>query len=267
MNTDDDEAADRTCDGLGEEHNPGWDLHVMTEFQATGEVEGLFGHEIAVGLEEHDGDGSSGNDITGNEFGENVEIYLLVGDRVEDAEREDEDRADDNGEEEGPKWHLRVVDLNGNHSQDKGKNKKGSEPPVGDVTVAGHEASVNILFFLDAGAELLHNIAPIPQVGMSDDRGESGKVEGVIEGESQGEEDGGVVAVFLRVEKAVGKNLENIEWGASVCVGLTGSDREVGRVQSVGEVQDGDDKPEPEQERHYGVHLGPPLERPVRASH
>ena len=233
----------------------------MTEFQAAGEVEGLFGHEIAVGLEEHDGDGSPGNDIAGNEFGENVEIYLLVGDRIKDAEREDEDRADDNGEDKGPKWHLSVVDLDSNRSHDKGEDEKDSEPPVGNVTVAGHEATVDILFFPDAGAELLHDITSIPQVGMGDDGGESGKVESVIEGETEGEEDGGVVAVFLRIENAVGEDLENIEWGASVRVGLTGSDREVGRVQSVGEVQDGDDKPEPEQERYYGVHLGPPLER------
>ena len=261
LNADSDKARDCGGDDLSEEHDSGWDLHVMTKFQVSREVEGLFRHDGAVNLEDHNGDGLPGNDVAGDELGENVESQLLVGDRTEDAEWEGEDQGDDYGEKESPEWHLRVVNLDGNHSEDEGCYENCTEPPIGDGTVASHEARVNVLLFLDAGAKLLHNVTSVPQVGVGDDGSESSKTQAVVDGKCCGHEDGGVVTVLLHIEKTIRNDLETVVRGTGIGVGLRGDDGEVCRVPSVREVEDRGDEPEPERERHHGVPLGPPLKR------
>ena len=114
MNADNDEAGDRGSSGLSEEHDPRGDLHIVTKFQVTGEVEGLFRHYGSIHLEDHNGDRFSGNDVTGNELGEDVESQLLVGNREEDAEGEDKDQGKGDGKDVSPEWHLRIVHLDGN---------------------------------------------------------------------------------------------------------------------------------------------------------
>ena len=200
----------------------------MTKFQVARKVEGLSGHDIAINLEDHNGDGSSGKDIAGNELGGDVESHLLVGDCKEDAEGEDEDQGQSGAEEVSPEWHIRVVNHNCNRSKDEGNDENGTEPPVGNVTVARHEARVNIPLVLGAGAELLHNITSVPQVSVGDNCSDSGEAQAVVDCERRGEEDGGVVAVFLHVEETVGNDLDNVVWLAGVRIGLSGDDREVG---------------------------------------
>ena len=126
------------------------------------EVKGLFGHDGAIDLEDHDGNGSSGNHVAGNELGEDVESQQLVGDRKQDAEGKDEDQCEDDGEDVSPEWHLRVVNLDGNGSKDEGDDENNSKPPMRDVWVASHQAGVNILLVLDRGAEPLHDVTPVP---------------------------------------------------------------------------------------------------------
>jgi len=168
LNGDTDGTGDRYCNGLRENHDPGWDLDVVTKFQVAGKIKGLFGHGGGISLEDHNGNGSSGHNIAGNEFGDDVEVHLLVCDRKEKAEGEDKDRGENDGEEVGPKWHIRVVGHGSNRSKGEANGKNGTEPPVGNVTVARHEARVDIPLVLGAGAELLHDITPVPQVSVSD---------------------------------------------------------------------------------------------------
>ena len=261
LNTDNYKAGDRGGSGLSEEHDPRRDLHVVTKFQVTGEVEGLFRHDGSVDLEDHNSDRLSGNDVTGNELGEDVESQLLVGNRKEDAEGEDEDQGEDDGEDESPERHLRIVHLDGNRSEDEGNGENDGEPPVGDIAVAGHEAGVNILLVFDLCAELLHNVTSVPQVGVGDNGGESGEAQTIVDDKRRGEEDGRVGAVLLHIEETVRDDFEGVEWETGVRVSLRGGNREVGGVPCVREVDDWDDEPEPEQERNHGVYLGPPLEK------
>lgn len=155
----------------------------MTKFQVARELDGLSDYAVAIGLEDHNGDGSSGNDIASNELSQDIESHLLVGDGKEDADGKDEDQGDNEGEDVGPKWHLCVVNFDGNCSEDEGNDKNDSEPPVRDVTVTRHEARVNILLILDAVTELLHNVTSVPQVGVSNDCSESGKAQGIADSE------------------------------------------------------------------------------------
>ena len=96
---------------------------------------------------------------------------------------------------------------------------------------------------------------------MSNNGGERGETQAVVDDERRGEEDRGVVAVLLHIEEAIRYDFESVEWETSVRVGLRGGNREIGGVPCVCEVDDWGDEPEPEQERHHGVRLGPPLER------
>ena len=168
LNGDADDTGDCRCDGLRENHDPGWDLDVVTKFQVVGTLKGLLAHGGGINLEDHNGNGSSGNNIAGNEFGDDVEVHLLVCNCLEKAKGEDKDRGENDGEEVSPKWHFRVVGHGGNRSKGEANGKKGTGPPVGNIAVARHEARVDILLVLGAGAELLHNITPVPQVGVSD---------------------------------------------------------------------------------------------------
>ena len=261
LNDDNDETGDDGGGVLSDEHDSGRDLHVMTKFQVAGEIEGLFRHDGAINLEDHNSNGLPGGGVTGNELGEDVENQLLVGDRKEDAEGEDEDQGKDDAEYVSPEWHSRVVHLNGNPSEDEGDDENDGKPPVGNGAVASHETGVNILLVFYAGAELPHDIASVPQVGVSNNRGEGGEAQAVVDDERRGEEDGGVGAVLLHIEDTVRNDLGNVVRDTSVRVSLRGGDRHVGGVPSVREVEDRDDEPEPEQERNHGVHLGPPLER------
>ena len=162
LNADDNDAGDRGGSGLSEEHDSRRDLHIVTKFQVTGEVEGLFRHDSSIHLEDHNGDGFSGNDVAGNELGEDVESQLLVGNCEEDTEGEDKDQGKSDGKDVSPEWHLRIVHLDGDRPEDEGNDESGSEPPVGNVAVARHEAGVNILLVFDVCAELLHDVTSIP---------------------------------------------------------------------------------------------------------
>ena len=261
LDEDDNKAGDRGGGGLSEEHDSGRDLHIMTKFQVTREVEGLFRHDHAINLENHDGNGPSGNDIAGDEFRKDVESHLLVGNRKENAKGEGEDQRKDDSEDVSPERHIRVVNLDGNGSEDESSDKKGAEPPVGNIAVARHETGVNVLLVLDAGAKLPLDVTPVPQVGVGDDGGESGEAQTIVHHECRREEDGGVVAVLLHIEETVRNDLHGIVRLAGVRVSLSGGDREVGGIPGVREVDDRDDEPKPEEERNHGVQLGPPLKR------
>lgn len=67
-------------DGLGNEHAAGWDFHVLTEFEILGEVEALGHGYVAVGFEQHHGDGAAGLDVACDEFA--VPFIYLACDNV-----------------------------------------------------------------------------------------------------------------------------------------------------------------------------------------
>jgi hypothetical protein len=67
-------------DDLAGEHGPGRNLHVMTELEIRGERKSLGHGNVTPGLEHHHGDGTSGKCVSDDEFGNDVETDLLVGD-------------------------------------------------------------------------------------------------------------------------------------------------------------------------------------------
>ena len=60
LNDDNNEAGDDGGGVLSDEHDAGRDLHVMTKFRVAGEIEGLFRHDGAINLEDHNAMGFLG---------------------------------------------------------------------------------------------------------------------------------------------------------------------------------------------------------------
>ena len=63
-----DDAGPDRGDGLADEHGSRGDLHVLSELEVLREVEALGHGDVAVGFEEHHGEGFAGLDVAGHEL-------------------------------------------------------------------------------------------------------------------------------------------------------------------------------------------------------
>lgn len=94
------DGGDEGGDDLDEEHDAGRDLHVVPEFEVGGELDALGGGDVAVGDEDHVGDGAAGEGDAADKLADEVDAAVLVGDGHDDAVGDEEDGADGEGEEE-----------------------------------------------------------------------------------------------------------------------------------------------------------------------
>jgi len=76
------------------------DLHVVPELEVRGELDALRRRDVAVGHEDHVGDGAAGEERAAGELADEVDGGLLVGDGGDDADGDEEEGADGEGEEE-----------------------------------------------------------------------------------------------------------------------------------------------------------------------
>ena len=67
-------------------------MHVVSEFQVLSERETLVHGHVTVDFEGHVGDGRSGKRIGRDEFGDNVEPDLNIGDGLNNSARDEENR-------------------------------------------------------------------------------------------------------------------------------------------------------------------------------
>lgn len=72
----------------------------MAELEVGGELQPLGRGDVAVGDEDHVGDGAAGEDDTADELADEVDGGMLVRDGLHDADGNEEDGADGQGEEE-----------------------------------------------------------------------------------------------------------------------------------------------------------------------
>lgn len=93
------DGGDERGDDLDGEHDARRDLHVVAELEVGGELDALGGGDVAVGDEDHVGDGAAGEGDAADELADEVDAAVLVGDGHDDAVRDKEDGADCQGEE------------------------------------------------------------------------------------------------------------------------------------------------------------------------
>lgn len=94
------DGGDEGGDDLDEEHDARRDLHVVAELEVGGELDALGGGDVAVGDEDHVGNGAAGEGDAADELADEVDAAVLVGDGHDDAVGDEEDGADGEGEEE-----------------------------------------------------------------------------------------------------------------------------------------------------------------------
>ena len=75
-----DDAGPDSGDGLGHEHGPPWNLHVLAQFQILGEVETLGHCDVAVGLEKHHGHRTARLNVSGYEFSAGTRVSFALDD-------------------------------------------------------------------------------------------------------------------------------------------------------------------------------------------
>lgn len=93
------DGGDERGDDLDGEHDARRDLHVVAELEVGGELDALGGGDVAVGDEDHVGDGAAGKGDAADELADEVDAAVLVGDGHDDAVGDEEDGADCEGEE------------------------------------------------------------------------------------------------------------------------------------------------------------------------
>ena len=66
----------------------------MAELEVSGELDALRRGDVAVGHEDHVCNGSAGEDGAGHELADQVNAAVLIGDRHDDADGDEQDAAD-----------------------------------------------------------------------------------------------------------------------------------------------------------------------------
>ena len=162
LSEDADDAADKGCYDLDEEHDPRWDFHVVSEFEVTGETDGLGGADVGDGFEDHVGDGTTGEHVTRDHLVENVERDLLVRDGLDHGQGDGEERGEEEGEEGAPDGELGREDFDCSEEQDEGDDSDGCVPPTRDFWVSEHETGVDVALVTKTSAEPACNVTTEP---------------------------------------------------------------------------------------------------------
>jgi hypothetical protein len=99
-----------------------WDLHVMAEFEVRGEFYTLRGGDVTVRNEDHVCDGSPWENGTANELTDEVNTAVLICDSHDDADWDEEDRANPESEDQSIPWEMNWVTERRQQSQGDGRN-------------------------------------------------------------------------------------------------------------------------------------------------
>jgi hypothetical protein len=131
-------------DNLSPEHGARGDLHVVTELEVRGKGKTLSHGNVSPGLEHHHGDRATRKCVSDDKLSDDIETDLLVGNSLDHSDGDNVDERDHEGDDQSPDGELRWPDLNRDNGKGKHAEEDASIPPVGNLGVLGHQASVNI---------------------------------------------------------------------------------------------------------------------------
>jgi len=196
---------------LTPEHGTRRNLHVVAKFEVTGESKRLSHGNVTPGLEHHHCDGMSGESITDDQFGDDVQADLLIGDGLDHANGDDVHEGDDEREDECPDWHLGFEDLDRDDTEDEHGHENSGIPPLGNLWVNRHETSVNVGLFAKRTPALDPDLLPEVKDSMHDGRSDGGERQAIGNSESRREEQRRVCVVSFEIDRRVSvKNLADI---------------------------------------------------------
>lgn len=129
---------------LGKEHHARRDLHVMAQLQVVEERQRLVHGDERVRLEDHNRGGTTLEHVPSDELPEELHRELLVRDRADHANRDDEDGGDDERDYQRPRGEVGFPDFDGDDGEREHDYENHAVPPVRDLGVDGHQARVNV---------------------------------------------------------------------------------------------------------------------------
>lgn len=135
-----DESGNENSNGLSDEHNPRWNVHVMTHLHASKVGIGLFCGPRNVSLKDHMRNRLSGDDIPADEVRDERQLDPLVRHGSNDAHREYEQYWDDDGDNEGPYRESSGEDLDAGDTSSEAKDEEKAVPQHRYFWVSHHQA-------------------------------------------------------------------------------------------------------------------------------
>lgn len=216
---------------LGGEHRSLRDMHVVAELEILAEVQRLRHDDVSEGLEHHHSDGVAGLNVSDDEFSEDVEAELDVGEGLDDADGDRPCGGDDEGEDDRVPCHACGVCEGAGEGETDHDDEKGEVPPCGDELVLAHDLHVDVVKFPRGGSPAAPDLRTGEEVGVADEGGDGCKVHAVGESGSGSKEQGGVCLVLGWVNHVLGcEDTGGVVGVAGVVDDLVLRDGEVVRV-------------------------------------
>ena len=133
LHTRNEEAADDCGDHLEGKHDAGRDLHVVTELEIAGDLDGLERAAEHQTLEDHVGHGLSGQNVSNDQLGHNLGGDALVGDSLKHRKRKRQGTTNGARKNGTPNWKLAgSVHGESDDETNESENANDSKPPVWD---------------------------------------------------------------------------------------------------------------------------------------
>lgn len=197
------------------------DLEIVTEFHVLEEIERLSHGDVSVGLEEHHGNGSSGQHVSHNELGQHIKTKLGVGNALYHANGDEEDNRDEHGDDECPPGQVGVPDEDGDQRHGEQDDEESIVPPVGSVDVLLHHLEMDIGILVASQLATLPDLGAVEDGGVHNDRGQGAEGDAVGEREECAEEEGRVGLVRRDIEGLFWRqDLRNVVCGSGVVEGV-----------------------------------------------
>ena len=253
-----DGAGNEGRDELGHEHDSWGDLHVVTELQIGSEGQGLDVDNVTVGLEGNVGNGVTRENVTNDVLGDDVQTRLLVGDGLDDTDRQDEEYGNGHGKEDSPPWHV-VVDDTSDNGKSQRDEEKGDVPPIGNFGINTHQAGVDILVLETGRLPALNQFLAVVQDDVDNGGSQTGEANSISEGEEGIHAHGTILEILNRVQMTViTQDLVLVPVGSVFTEEISGQDGIVLGLPEVLVVGPGDHDPGDEDETDQDVDLGEP---------
>jgi hypothetical protein len=246
-------------DHLTVEGDPRWDVDVMRELEILGEVEGVRGRDVSVGLEVVHRGGVTGEPETSEQLGDDVQGNLDVRDGHDNTAGDTEDEGKEDTIQDDGRSGVGGVSTDTGSTQSDGGYKDGEVDVLGNLLVVPHETGVDILGVSEGGLaadqvlETGNDLTTVVEVGVGDGRGVDGEEHAVEECVSGGEvrRESKPCRQPRRRDRSRRRYSRPVA-SAGVVEHTVGVDGNVGGVPSVG-VPDGEDDGEGEEGPEEGV--------------
>ena len=124
----------------------------MTKFKVRSKLKGLNHRNVSPGLEHHHSERTTGDSVAHDQFGENIDADLLVGESLDHANWNDIEECDQKSQHETPDREFGWPNLDACDAECEHGHKNAHIPPFGNFAVLGHETCVNVRLFVKRSA-------------------------------------------------------------------------------------------------------------------